>query len=261
MSGKHFGKCALCGKEMELTFEHIPPRCALNYLPSKPITGKEAFSFLINSKNGAKGLQYENQQSGMGAYTLCANCNSKTGSWYGDEYIEFANGIHFVMMQEKPTPNTVLEIGTPELHLLRFFKQVISMFCSVNSGMNIQDLRDFVLDRERNSFNKNKYQLFMYLLCDGIRKSSRIAIKGISNPNTHHFEYVTLSEIATYPLGFILYIDMPVGYKAKSVNITDLCDIPYNEKCKCHMTIPVYECHTLFPEDFRSKQDIERCRE
>lgn len=33
------GKCALCRKECELTFEHIPPRTAFNSTPVKPVSG------------------------------------------------------------------------------------------------------------------------------------------------------------------------------------------------------------------------------
>ena len=42
--GKHFGKCALCGKECELTFEHIPPRRAFNSTPARPVSGEEIFN-------------------------------------------------------------------------------------------------------------------------------------------------------------------------------------------------------------------------
>lgn len=37
------GKCALCGKEGKLTFEHIPPRAAFNSNRARPVGGKEIF--------------------------------------------------------------------------------------------------------------------------------------------------------------------------------------------------------------------------
>ena len=40
---KHYGKCALCGRECELTFEHIPPRGAFNSTPARPVLGTEIF--------------------------------------------------------------------------------------------------------------------------------------------------------------------------------------------------------------------------
>jgi SNF2 family DNA or RNA helicase len=42
--GKHWGKCALCGKECELTFEHIPPRAAFNSTPARPVSGVEVLT-------------------------------------------------------------------------------------------------------------------------------------------------------------------------------------------------------------------------
>ena len=66
---KRFGNCALCGKECELTFEHIPPRAAFNSAPVRPVSGLELFK---NDSAGGKdrlpweidGLPYENQQKG-----------------------------------------------------------------------------------------------------------------------------------------------------------------------------------------------------
>ena len=86
----HIGKCALCGKIERLTFEHIPPQSAYNAKPAKPVSGKA----LLLKKDGLPweldGLKYENQQSGMGLYSLCKKCNNITGRWYGDAYRSFA---------------------------------------------------------------------------------------------------------------------------------------------------------------------------
>ncbi len=91
----HFGKCALCGKECELTFEHVPPRAAFNSTPTRPVSENEIFKEeVINDKErmpwDTEGLKYQNQQQGMGRYSLCHECNNNTGSWYGDAYITFA---------------------------------------------------------------------------------------------------------------------------------------------------------------------------
>ena len=276
MSKGHYGKCALCGTMTNLTFEHIPPRSALNHLPSKSIISKEALSLMLSGKEAwkATGLKYDNRQRGMGLYSLCDDCNSKTGAWYGNEYAEIANVIHLLMEKEKPPPNSTMKIETPELYLLRFFKQVVSMFCSLNDESHIDDIREFfldkeshiddlrayVLDKESTSFNKEKYQIFMYLVHSGIKKGIRIFIKNIFNNNTNQAEQVLISEITTYPLGFVMYINPPTGYKAKAVNITDLSDLKYNKKSKCEIIVPVYECYSLMPEDFRSRQEIERTR-
>ena len=77
MSRKHIGICHICGKEGELTFEHIPPRNALNNQATKMYSGDN----LIKRMQGEK-AKYENQQAGAGRYSLCASCNNNTGQWY-----------------------------------------------------------------------------------------------------------------------------------------------------------------------------------
>ena len=59
MSRKHTGICHICGKEGELTFEHIPPRNALNNQSAKMYSGDG----LIKRMQGEKS-KYEIQQAG-----------------------------------------------------------------------------------------------------------------------------------------------------------------------------------------------------
>lgn len=97
---KIIGKCALCGRDCELTFEHIPPRKAFNWIPEKTISGEQLICSLTDSNRmpwDFSGLKYQNDQKGMGAYTLCQTCNNNTGTWYGDEYVDgdYENGYSF----------------------------------------------------------------------------------------------------------------------------------------------------------------------
>ena len=68
---KHIGKCALCGKEDKMSFEHIPPRAAFNSSHAKPVTigtilkGEKRYPWDI------EGLKYVDQQGGMGVFSLC----------------------------------------------------------------------------------------------------------------------------------------------------------------------------------------------
>ena len=69
MHAKHFGKCALCGKLKELTFEHIPPNKAFNFTPAKPISGDSLLKAATDNNRlpwDHSGLKYLNQQQGMG---------------------------------------------------------------------------------------------------------------------------------------------------------------------------------------------------
>ena len=207
-----------------------------------------------------RGLKYLNQQSGMGDHTLCHDCNNNTGAWYGDEYKRVAYGMHSLMVQEKAKSNMILEIHNAKIYSLKFFKQVISMFCSVNKESNIDDLREFVLDRNSNLFDQSKYRVYMYLFGDGILKRLPFSAKGLFFDNQPCIQLV--SEITTYPLGFLLYSDpnSTPKYIPKALDITQFCECPYDEEQEYQMTIPINECNILFPEDFRTKDEIEKCR-
>lgn len=119
---RHFRKCALCGKEGKLTFEHIPPSVAFNSTPARLVSGEEIFKEeVLNEKErmpwDAQGLKYQNQQQGMGRYSLCQDCNNNTGSWYGEAYITFARTAHTAIKAYSPSdPNG---IGFREMYPLR----------------------------------------------------------------------------------------------------------------------------------------------
>ena len=77
--------CALCGKKRKLTFEHIPPRAALNNKPVKVVTGEALINQIGDSNKlpwDMNGVQYTINQKGSGRYSLCEECNNKTGHWY-----------------------------------------------------------------------------------------------------------------------------------------------------------------------------------
>ena len=69
------------------------------------------------------------RKRGVGAYTLCESCNTKTGSWYGSAYVELARqgmqylqkvrlaGVFYLPFRIKP---------------LRVIKQVLCMFACAN---------------------------------------------------------------------------------------------------------------------------------
>lgn len=258
--GKHFGKCALCGKECDLTFEHIPPRKAFNWIPEKTFSGDSIIRSVSDSDRKPwdfSGFKFENNQKGIGAYTLCQSCNNLTGTWYGDEYVTFAKAFHFIMVQEKPAPGEALCVKG-RIKPLPVIKQVASMFCSINpyggTDSPIQSLRDFVLDKESKFLPKDKFRIGMYLFGGGIRRRcpyTVMCLSGFDNP-----EFVEVSEIATYPLGFMLYFDPNERLKMPCTDITTFSDFDYNEELNFEMTVPVHECNIIFPGDFRSKAEI-----
>ena len=93
MSKKVEGRCRLCGKIGELSYEHIPPKATFNNQPVKMYYGIDVLAKNQKTGEGFVGIPYENQQKGAGGYTLCSTCNNITGGKYNIEYQKFVNSL------------------------------------------------------------------------------------------------------------------------------------------------------------------------
>lgn len=284
--GKSFGKCALCGKECEMSFEHIPPRAAFNNRPTKMYTGEKLLADGNRMPWDVQGLQYLNRQRGSGLFSLCEHCNNLTGAWYGDTYQEMAQIVASTF--RKWTDETNIGIGIRDVYGARFIKQVLSMFCSVNSfdalepyrhpravadkgqhsplfqtlidaqmalvsATNLMDeLRTFVLDRDAVGLDRRKFKVCMYLT-----RSPLLKLNGLSTViNIESNSFVTVSEITAYPFGFLLFVNPPEGIRYQGVDITPLADWGYNDKATIEFPLQIVEMNTYLPNDFRSKDEI-----
>ncbi len=90
------GTCRICGRNVaELTFEHVAPRAALNNEQTR-VYGIDDWM-----RRGDDGLLTAGrvEQRGAGDYTLCADCNNKTGSWYGTELRRAAKSAGRILRQ------------------------------------------------------------------------------------------------------------------------------------------------------------------
>jgi hypothetical protein len=76
------GQCRVCRRNVaSLTFEHVPPRRAFNNEAAR-VYGWE--DWLQRDEDGML-TGGRIAQRGSGDHTLCAECNSNTGAWYGNE--------------------------------------------------------------------------------------------------------------------------------------------------------------------------------
>ena len=244
-----------------MTFEHIPPRAAFNSTPARPVSGMD----FLTEKNlndtermpwDTTGLKYQNQQQGMGRYSLCQSCNNKTGSWYGDAYVFFANAAHAAI--QSYSINDPDGIGFKDIYPLRFVKQVLSMFCSVNAPNNpkLAPIRSFVLDRDASGLDKSKYKLCMYFTKSTIMKQTGFMV--MARSSIVGIEPMALSEITAYPFGFILYFDPTDTWDYQGIDITPCADCGYGDKFNIEMPWKIEEMNDIFPESFRSKEEIRK---
>lgn len=247
---KHIGKCALCGKEDKMSFEHIPPRSAFNSSHVKPVTIGAMLRERKTYPWDIEGVKYVDQQGGMGVFSICESCNKLTGSWYGQEYQNFAQkGMGVV------TANLGDEYHSVEfenVYPLRFVKQIISMFCSINPDANMDDLRTFVLDRYAMGIDRKKYKLCMYFTRSVTRRQSGL----MATANIQSGDVVLFSEIVACPFGFVLYFDSSDNMKLPGFDITTLADSQYDEMCNIKMPLIFNEVNNWVPYDYRSKDEI-----
>lgn len=255
---KHFGKCALCRNECELTFEHIPPRAAFNATPAKPVTGLQLHEGGRMPWDTA-GLTYQNQQQGMGKYSLCSTCNNNTGSWYGDEYVSFARTVHGVLSE--PIDSQYHSFGVRDIHPLRFIKQVISLFCSINNAPDnrMDALRRFVIDKEAVGLDKTKYKICMYFTRSTLMKYAPLSV--VMRFGETKCEFLALSEITAYPLGFVLYFDPTDTFHYHGLDITHFADCTYEDVAEIQMPFCIYEMNDIFPTFYRSQEEVKACVE
>ncbi len=194
---ENIGFCALCGTYGKLSYEHIPPRSAFNSKPVKMYTGTELLKNDSALPWEVNGLTSINRQQGSGKFALCQPCNNNTGSWYAREYQEVAHIVAYALQDPEVTDSHA--IGIRDVYPLRFFKQIISMFCSVNNygtisayanpaqisdndshhpllqnvidaqvklheaAIMMEDLRKFVLNRDATGLDRSKFKVCMYL--------------------------------------------------------------------------------------------------
>ena len=252
-----YGECRICGEYKKLTFEHVPPNMAFNNTKVKMIKGDE----LINSIGDKNRLPWEKadlkgpiQQKGKGDYYLCESCNNKTGSWYANHYVEFIRGIAYAIrgLDIADFTGNAVEIKALRVQTLPVFKQIMTMFCDINNArMGDDSLREFLLDKECKIFNTDKYKVYAYIHSGALER-----MNGIMAAYTPGIGIVMTSEISSYPLGFILYIDKPEGYKPQGTDITEFVNCDFDEKRDIDMILPILENNIIFSGDYRTQNEI-----
>lgn len=143
---KKTGICCICGRNGPLSFEHVPPQKAFN---TQTVIAYQWEDHSVQKSSKAKPIQ-----GGIGAHTLCAQCNSDTGSWYGGEYVKWSRNCHQIATSWRRFMITDSTVTLRDVYPSRFLKQVVTCFFSTLTGQgtdalarNYPELKSFVLDR------------------------------------------------------------------------------------------------------------------
>lgn len=158
---KEVGICCICGKREVLSFEHVPPQAAYNKETAVEYTWQDTLT-----KRKVKGRKI---QGGIGQCTLCGDCNSNTGSWYGGEYVKWARNGQDIATKWGQRGITQSKVMLSNVYPSRFLKQVVTCFFSevgapgggVFAGSN-PGLVQFVLEKH-NTVLPDGFRFFLNL--------------------------------------------------------------------------------------------------
>ena len=250
MAKKRIGKCALCGIECKLSFEHIPPKICFNKSPVKPLYGVSVFAYPTHCLQENAYLPRLNQQMGMGLYSLCPQCNNLTGHWYGSAYNSITK-LAAMLLNTDIVPE-YHSVELPKIYPLRIIKQIISMFCSLNPQYDIDDLRRFVLERDAVGIDSNKYRIFMRLTKSPTHK----AIGFTSIVTIEPMESFMVSEITARPFDFTLYLDPINEYRYPGIDITAFAQCKYDDIYNVKIPLDICEVNTQYPVDYRTTSEL-----
>jgi hypothetical protein len=197
----------------------------------------------------------EQRQGGNFEFVLCEDCNNKTGSWYGNEYVKFVKTYAQYANSENAGKTVLFQIHN--LFPLRVVKQVLAMMCA-SSGSGLSEanpaLRKLVLDK--NSKGLPDYlHMFTYLRCHGGGRSS--GVTGILDLKDSKSKIV--AEFSWWPVGWILtFDDQP---DISTTDITHWFKFGYDEKKSLTLELPCHWAVTAYPLDFRNPEQVIKDKE
>lgn len=241
---RRIGKCCLCGEIRELSFEHIPPRSAYNRDGTFEVID---FMEWIQEKETFK--KRRKVRGGLGLFTLCRKCNS-LGGRYVREYKEWVDkGIEILKENKGHEWSGILK----DVYPIRFLKEVITMFCSLNEPQFAEkypDIKDFVISKNGNKLPPN-VTIYMYL--NTSKLITRTGITGLIEFRAPSNIFI-VSELNFPPFGFAMYIGT-----AKYERLTDITwfdGYGYDEKVELFLRLPILERNVPFPADYRTESEI-----
>ncbi|WP_336065194.1 hypothetical protein [Mesoflavibacter sp. CH_XMU1404-2] len=242
------GICHLCGKNTNLSFEHVPPKVAFNK-NTKYVSVE--FEDYIKSRNLLKDIpKGKTKQGGIGYNSFCENCNNFLGANYVNPYMKWVNaGIKLLA----DTEFAACYFKINEIQPLPILKQIVSMFLAINDNLfldSFPELSEFVLNKKQNKLPE-KFQIYTYLTRAERLRYMHYNVYG--NLKTNNI--IQCSELAYPPFGYILTFDSHLN-RSYLRNITSFKDYNLNDFQSFKMTLAQLPTYTIFPLDYRGKEKL-----
>lgn len=244
-------KCAICRKEKEMTFEHIPPKSAGNNRPVKQYDGVASLTSLeIKPWEFEKMKWNQIKQKGQGYLHLCKECNNFLGLHYVNKYIDFINQLNNPTSFCRIDHETV-EVTFNDIYPLEIYKQILSMFMTINIDNLLfkSDSTEYILNMESQKIPE-ELKIYTYINNGSVTRQVPFQLASTN------FGLIKTSELGIEPLGFIIYHDLPYNMKIDCTDLSFFNSFKYNESVSLSLKLKVKEVNSVISNDFRKKKEF-----
>jgi hypothetical protein len=257
-------RCRICGMEVDLTFEHLPPKSAFNARRAELFGMEDWLNRSLDT--GRPEGRGKIQQRGSGATTLCAICNNNTGAWYVPDFAKWcrtgagiiARGTSSEELNADPS-ETWMNVKLFEVRPARFLKQIVTMLLSIAPAGFVfndnLDLAEYVQDPERVGLPE-RYQLYLALYRGPYARFA--GVTGRLNVETGQSE--VFLELAYPPFAYVLSLTGEAPGCASMSNITGFADLRIDQRCTAELDLLNGFGHTALPGDYRTMAAVEADR-
>lgn len=249
------GLCVLCNEEKQLTYEHVPPRAAGNNKPARLYRAIDSLRS-TNRPWDFTGLSYKNAQKGTGDFYLCAKCNNGSGRWYAEAFSEMyrqtaAQHVTPFCIKSMDVSWTIRYVNIKPMNIA---KQILLMVACVSGRgfLNAHPGLDKVLNEKyANPAARDVPSLRVFLNAGSLSAfyGPMAVMRGesevMAGVNADIFGFQAKLHGSTNHQGYLDISSWVVDYE-------------YDEEASFSLKIPCKETNTSFPEDHRSRAEIEQ---
>lgn len=239
------GTCAICLEQGKLSFEHVPPKSALNNRAIRAWYGEAILAAMHGAEKG-----YRIQQRGSGGMTLCAACNEFCGTHYVPAFLELVTAAVPIVEAGHRSGLVYLK----DVHALAVGKQILAMFCSVQGPSLVEHtpwIRKLLLDTSTFGLPKD-LRIFLGFTPDGgvARQSGFSSLVNLRGGSSRVF-----AELAFRPFVYVLCADSEPP-DPRLVDVTWLLFQPWGERRRIPLDLAILSIASHLPGDYRRADEL-----
>lgn len=253
------GACHLCGQICLLSEEHVPHKKAFN---QEKTVSYGMIDWLERGRTGTFPRKGPIQQGGVRRYTLCKDCNNKTGHWYGNEYVKWSHAAVGILQQHFSDRDSLdndpesqwARLIFKQAYPLRFLKAITTLLFSANSPefrLNHHELAAFVLDKDCMGL-PDRYKFYLSLFLGPISRYVGVAERLDVNSG----QTVYLTEFSYLPFSCLLTLGTPQFVHPCGV-ISGFANFSYDQRADIEIDVLIGFGHTPYPGDYHSQAAID----